>query len=462
MSEWKAILDALESGDEKTVRRLAADMHPADAAAVFEGLTDEHRSRFAEFLRSDALKLIVTFLPPVEAADLLGNLPQSDNQEVLNQLPDDVLVDVLQEMEGADRQRHFLLLSDEKKALARKLLAFPEDSAGGRMTTAMATLQEDMTIREAIDKLGAKREETEILARIYVVDNEGRILGKVRLRDLTFNPRSMLVSDIMDDERLAITANADQEEAVHMMSKYDMLALPVLNDEGKLLGVITHDDALEIQEEESTEDIEKMGAIGGTRDEEGYLRSSVGAHFRRRFAWIFGLAVIGILSGIILYSYEDLLAGKFLLAVFVPMIVATGGNTGAQSATMVIRAMSLGEFTPAAFLHVIWKELRIGLILGGIVGGLIAISSFFAIKLLGIDVPASIALGPFALTVGLALTAQVAASTLIGAALPIIARAVRLDPAVVASPAITTVVDIIGLLIYFSLAYHLLGLGAHA
>ena len=463
MTDWKAIHAALESGDSAEVRRLTEVLHPADAAATYSSLDNDKRGLFIQFLKKEALELIISFLNPSEAGDLLESIPQADLQEVLDDLPDDVLVDILQELGDQARQSYFLLLSDTKKALARRLLAFPEESAGGRMTTAIATLREDMTIREAIEILKGKQEETEVLSRIYVVDAEGRILGKVRLRDIAFNPRSMLIRDIMDDERIAILASADQEEAVQMMSKYALAVLPVVNESGKLLGVITHDDAFEIQEEESTEDMEKMGAISGQRDDEGYLRSSVGAHFRRRFAWIFGLAIVGIISGLILYAFEGVLADQFLLAIFVPMVVATGGNTGAQAATMVIRAMSLGEFTPAAFFKVVWKELRIGLMIGGLVGGLVTVLGYFVLRFIIVpyevlDVGEDFEMGYFTLTVGLALTAQVSSSTMIGAALPILARAVKLDPAVVASPAITTVVDIVGLLIYFGLAKALLGL----
>jgi magnesium transporter len=237
----------------------------------------------------------------------------------------------------------------------------------------------------------------------------------------------------------------------------------VTDDNNRLLGIITYDDALEIQEEESTEDIQKAAAISGTQEEEGYFKSPILTQFKRRFAWVFFLAILAILSGLIIYSYEKLLDNCFLLAVFMPMVVATGGNTGAQAATMVIRAMSLGEFTPQAFVAVVWKELRTGMLMGALLGLLIAVVGFvvihFALEPTGIvQVPAGYSLGKILLTVGLALAAQVACSTLLGAALPMMASAVKMDPAVVASPAITTVVDVLGLFIYFGLAAILLGI----
>ena len=461
----EAIEEAIESGDENRLRQLCAGLHPADAAGYFTALDDEEQERFAKYLNTDALALIATFLPAPESADLIAGLPERDQGTILESLPDDVVTDLIQEAGDDHAQDYVELLSDEKKDAAEQLLGFPEDSAGGRMTTAYASLHEDMTIREAIASLDEIKDDAEILARIYVVDDAGRILGKVRLRDLTFNRRSTLVRQVMDHERLAINAFADQEEALGMIRKYDMLALPVVDADNRLLGIITHDDALEIQEEESTEDMERAAAIGGERDEEGYLKSPVLAHFKRRAAWIFFLALVAILSGLVIFSYEKLLDNVFILAIYMPMIVATGGNTGAQAATMVIRAMSLGEFTPSEFGRVVWKELRIGLALGALLGLLIAIGSLIVLSVFlipsgVITIPPDLSLTKIVATVGIALTIQVACSTLLGAALPMMARAANLDPAVVASPAITTVVDVLGLLIYFSLASFLLGLPA--
>ena len=459
----KKIEKALSSGDERKAIKLCEKLHPADAAAVFESLDDAERQRFAEYISTDAITLIASFLPPAEAVDLLNNLKGLDQSKILNDLPDDVTVDLLQEFDPAERQGYFLKLSDHKKEIAKNLLQFPEESAGGRMTTAVATVRADMSVREAIDSLAEKREETELLSRIYVVDDQQHILGKIRLRDLTFNPVEMVVRDFMDDEQLSISAYADQEEAVQMMAKYDLLALPVVDPDQRLLGIITYDDAMEIQEEESTEDIHKAAAIGGSHEDEGYLRSPVWTQLKRRFAWVFFLAVLAILSGLIIFSYEQLLGKCFLLAVFMPMIVATGGNTGAQSATMVIRAMSLGEFKPTSFFEITWKELRTGLLMGSLLGLSIAGVGYLVIHFLleptgAVEIPAGYSLERILLTVGLALTAQVACSTLLGAALPMLASAIKMDPAVVASPAITTVVDVLGLFIYFGLAAILLGL----
>ena len=465
MKHSEAIEYAITAGDKARLQAICDELHPADAAAAFTSLDENEQLRFAQYLNNETLSLITSFLPAPETEDLIAGLSKEDQTVILESLPDDLVADVIQEADKKQQQTYVDLLSKKKKHVAETLLEYPEDSAGGRMTTAFATLHEDITIRQAIEALETTKEDAETLARIYVVDEQNRILGKVRLRDLTFNSRSTAIRDVMDHEKLAIRAQADQEEALKMMVKYDMLALPVVDNENRLLGIITHDDALEIQEEESTEDLEKAAAISGERDEEGYLKSPVFAHFRRRALWIFFLAIVAILSGLVIFHYESLLERVFILAVYMPMIVATGGNTGSQAATMVIRAMSLGEFTPSEFLRVVWKELRIGLALGALLGALIAAGSWILISTcISSESLASMTdnhdLSQLVAVVGIALTLQVTASTFIGAALPMLARASKLDPAVVASPAITTIVDVLGLLIYFSIATAMLGLAA--
>ena len=340
----ESIERAIETGNETELKDICKNLHPADAAAAFTALNEDQQELFAKYLDNEALSLITSFLPAPESADLVAGLEEKDRTVILENLPDDVVTDLIQETDEDHQQEYEELLSEEKKDAVETLLGYPEDSAGGRMTTAFATVREDMTVKETIESLEEIKEDAEILARMYVIDDSDKILGKVRLRDLTFNKWSTPIREIMDHEQISISAEADQEEALKLMVKYDMLALPVVDSGNKLLGIITFDDALEIQEEESTEDLEKAAAIAGERDEEGYLKSPVISHFKRRAVWVFLLAIVAILSGLVILNYERLLENVFILAVYMPMIVATGGNTGAQAATMVIRAMSLGEF----------------------------------------------------------------------------------------------------------------------
>ncbi len=429
--------------------------HPADIAESYDGLAPEDRSALPGTLGEATLLEVITFLSPASGLDLLRRCTESIQTVLLDRLPADDLVDILQEAGNARRTRLLQLLPDSKKRIARSLLDYPPDSAGGRMTTALAAIRPEMTIRAAIDQISARSERSEVLSRIFVTDRSGHLLGKLRLRDLTFNRRSTHIADIMDSDTLSIGARDDQEEAVRLMSKYDLLALPVVDKNRRLLGVITHDDALEIQEQESTEDLERLAAIAGD-SQESYLDTSVLTHFRRRFVWVLFLGFIAIISGIIIYRFESLLEAYFVLAIYMPMVVAAGGNTGGQAATMVIRAMSLGEFPPAAVGRVAWKEARVGMLIGGLLGIIVAAQIVFFLPVES-DLPAGRSFGHIAVTVGLSLFIQIITSTLVGATLPIAAKACKLDPAVVASPAITTFVDISGMLIYFGLALWLLG-----
>lgn len=450
----ETILEALESGETEQIVAIAKEAHPGDVEVAFERLEDEDREQILDQLPAEVLSAWADYLPASDVEHRLNTLPETERREVLESLSDDELVDFLQEVDEEDRGQYIELLDEETRQISEDLLKYPEETAGGRMTKAMAVVPEHVCVRQALDLLEAIREEAELLSRIYVVDQQQRILGKLRLRDLAFSKWDTPIRDLMDSDQMSVNAMADQEEAAQMIARYDLMALPVVDDEGRLLGVITHDDALEILEEESTEDMERISGIGGQSDF-AYLQTPALTHFRRRFGWVLTLAFLALTSGLVLHAYEGVLTKYYILALYLPMVVAAGGNTGAQSATMVIRAMSLGELGTREFGRVIWKEGRIGFLLGGLLGLCVALQVRFLLP----EGMMSGGLDPLkvAAVVGISLMAQVLTSTLIGAALPIGAKRIRLDPAVVASPAITTVVDVSGCIIYFTLARMLLG-----
>lgn len=445
----ETILEALRSLSPERILAISREAHPGDVAVAFERLEDLERRDILAHLPAGALTAWVDYLPVTDIEKRLATLTPPEQRAVLEALSDDELVDLLQGIEEEDRPRYIELLGEHKRQISADLMRYPEETAGGRMTKAIATIRENLTVREALAQLAGIQDEAELLSRIYVVDAERRILGKVRLRDLAFNPRSTAIRDLMDSDQISVPAMADQEEAAQMIARYDLMALPVVDEEGRLLGVITHDDALEILEEESTEDMERISGIGG-QSEHAYLQTSAVTHFKRRFGWILALAFLALASGFILHAFESVLTSYYILALYLPMVVAAGGNTGAQSATMVIRAMSLGELDTREFWRVIWKEGRVGIMLGSLLGLLVALQINFLL-------PPGFDTGPvtvmqIALVVGISLMAQVLTSTLIGAGLPLLAKKVNLDPAVVASPAITTLVDMSGSVIYFGLA----------
>ena len=450
----EAILEALESGEADQIVAISKEAHPGDVEVAFERLEDEDRTQVLDQLPAEVLSVWADYLPASDVEHRLNTLPETERREVLESLSDDELVDFLQEVDEEDRGQYIDLLDEETRQISEDLLKYPEESAGGRMTKAMAVVREHLTVKQALDVLEGIREEAELLSRIYVVDESQRILGKLRLRDLAFSKWDTPIRELMDSDQISVNAMADQEEAAQMIARYDLMALPVVDDEGHLLGVITHDDALEILEEESTEDMERISGIGG-QSEFAYLQTSAMTHFKRRFGWVLTLAFLALSSGLVIHAYEEVLTKYYILALYLPMVVAAGGNTGAQSATMVIRAMSLGELDTREFWRVIWKEGRIGFLLGTLLGICVALQIQFLMPP-GM-ITASLSAWSVALVVGFSLMAQVITSTLIGAALPIGAKKVRLDPAVVASPAITTVVDVSGSVIYFTLAGAIFG-----
>ncbi|MBK1830598.1 magnesium transporter [Verrucomicrobiaceae bacterium R5-34] len=430
----------------------AEELHYADLANVFEDLDDQGREFFTKNIDTTRFSEVLAELPDTLIEETLERFPIAQQREILGQLVDDDRADILQDVSTSAQQRYLALLQPEEMEETRSLMRYHEETAGGRMTTKVARITQNMSVKEALDTLREEQDSAESLARIYVVDERGHLLGKVRLRDLAFSTWDTRVSSIMEEVDITILATADQEEAAQIFSKYDMTLLPVVNEYEYLLGVITHDDVLEILEEESTEDIEKMSGIAGEQSEETYLNTALSTHFKRRFPWLLILAMLAISSGYVMLRFEDVLSSIYLLALYLPMVVAAGGNTGGQAAAMVIRAMSLGELEAGTTRKVLSKEVCLGAMLGSVMGLCIAIVTMFILPLFNPQLPVGVTIASFSLAVSLALALQITSSTLSGALLPIGARAIKLDPAVVAAPAITTLVDISGMLIYFTAA----------
>ena len=447
---------AIAESDVKKFTTSVEDLHYADLASVFEDLDDQGRSFFTKHIPLNRFPDILAELPDSLIEETLERFDKTKQKTILDQLLDDDRADILQDVSPEKRPTYLSLLQPEEMEATRSLMRYDEDSAGGRMTTQVARLTPEMSVKTALDLLQENYDTAESLARIYVVDSDDRAVGKLRLRDLAFSSRSATVESVMQEIDITILATADQEEAAQTFAKYDMTLLPVVNEYGILLGVITHDDVLEILEEESTEDIEKMSGIAGEQSEETYLNTTLGTHFKRRFPWLLVLALLAISSGYVMLRFEHILSSVYLLALYLPMVVAAGGNTGGQAAAMVIRAMSLGELEAGTTTKVFFKELLLGISLGMTLGVSIAIFSVVILPAFNPLLPEGVTLASFALASSVALALQIITSTVTGALLPIGARTINLDPAVVAAPAITTLVDISGMVIYFSAAQAIL------
>ncbi len=452
------LMRALDASDASAVLAAAEEAHYADLASIYENLDDEKRDLLLKTIGPEMATDVIAELPYPLIEEALNHFKPAQLRVLLGNLSDDDRVDVFQVVSEEAQVRFFSLLGPRDKELTRSLLKYEEDTAGGRMTTSIGRITADMTVKQAITVLRRDRDDAETLARIFVVDEQGRLAGKVRLRDLAFSTWDTPVHDIMEPADEFVLASADQEEAARTLSKYDLIVLPVVDEFHHLLGVLTYDDALEILQEESTEDIEKLAAIGGEQSEVSYLNTSVGLHFRRRVSWLIGLAFVSIVTGYVMYRFSHLLEQASVLSLFLPMVVAAGGNSGGQAATMVIRAMALGEINPGNALRIAWKEARTGLFLGLSLG--VAIAAFITLILprLQAHTEAHFDFPHLALAVAAAITLQVLSATVLGALLPLGARAIKLDPAVVSSPSLASTVDISGMLIYFVTAAAILGL----
>jgi len=324
------------------------------------------------------------------------------------------------------------------------------------MTSEYASLSPGMTAGEAIGKLRLEAPDKETIYYAYVVDEARKLLGFVSLKDLILAPPHRRVEDLMHPDVISAGVQDDQESAALLISKYDLLALPVVNGSGALVGIVTHDDATDVLMQENTEDMEKLMAIGGSHEAAAYLRTPAWSHFRNRAGWLVGLAVLGLVSGAIVQSFANLLVQFAILATFMPMLADTGGNTGSQSATLIVRALALGDVRPRDVLRVLAKEFAVS----GLLALTLALFCFGRVWLFarGADVTGGLSVARVGFGVALALGLQVVTSTLIGALLPLGAARLRIDPAVVASPALTTIVDITGLLIFFTTAKVVLGI----
>jgi magnesium transporter len=442
------LMRALDASDASAVLAAAEEAHYADLASIYENLDDEKRDLLLKTIGPEMATDVIAELPYPLIEEALNHFKPAQLRVLLGNLSDDDRVDVFQVVSEEAQVRFFSLLGPRDKELTRSLLKYEEDTAGGRMTTSIGRITADMTVKQAITVLRRDRDDAETLARIFVVDEQGRLAGKVRLRDLAFSTWDTPVHDIMEPADEFVLASADQEEAARTLSKYDLIVLPVVDEFHHLLGVLTYDDALEILQEESTEDIEKLAAIGGEQSEVSYLNTSVGLHFRRRVSWLIGLAFVSIVTGYVMYRFSHLLEQASVLSLFLPMVVAAGGNSGGQAATMVIRAMALGEINPGNALRIAWKEARTGLFLGLSLG--VAIAAFITLILPNLQphTEAHFDFPHLALAVAAAITLQVLSATVLGALLPLGARAIKLDPAVVSSPSLASTVDISGMLEY--------------
>lgn len=428
-------------------------------AEIIDFFYDLENEEILEFIRMFEIQRqgdIMTELDRDIQHWIFNNIEIIEFADIFKYVSSDIRADFYQSLEKDEQSKLLPFLEKKTRENVISLSSYHPETAGGVMVTDFATIMINMNVKQALDKIRKDSPSKKMIYYIYVVDKNMKLLGFVTLKDLIMADFSDDISAIIHDEYTFADVDEDQETVARKIEKYDLIAIPVLNSSGQLLGIVTHDDAIEVIRAEQTEDLERIMGITQSPEELGYLETTSFQHFKKRVGWLVILAVVGILSGMIIHSFEETLQTLIILALYMPMLADTGGNIGSQSATVVIRALALGEVRLKDWLRIIFKELKIGLMLSTILGAI----AFIKILYLSFDttVPPEFTLFKVALVISIALSLQVVSSALIGTSLPLIVRSFGGDPAVAATPAITTIVDITGLLLYFTTATILLGI----
>jgi magnesium transporter len=450
MSLLDQIRAAIADGDGERARRFARRMVEEDALALLEDLAPEELSRLFAILGDETLALLLARLDDRDAAGILSRMSAAQAADILEEIQPDDATDIFAEMEQVDPAAAGTILIEmdpDEAAEIRDLLAYPPDTAGGIMTPAFVAVFPDLRADETIQGLRQVAEEAETVNYVYVISREDdSLLGVLPLYRLVLSRPDTPVADLMSTDIITVPVGADQEEAARLVTEHDLLALPVIDDDNRLLGIVTADDVADILEEEATEDIERLG--GSQPLEVPYLRATPLLLFRKRIVWLLVLFFAQFFTVTIQEHYSNILEEVILLSAFIPILIGTGGNVGSQTVSTLIRAMAVGEVRPAHILRVVGKEALTGLALGVVMGTLMFLRADFSAG-------SSVEIG---LTVGVTVLVLTIWAASVGAIIPIVLSKLKMDPAVVSAPFISSFVDGTGLIIYFTLARFFLDL----
>ena len=434
----------LEKKQYLKLRSWVSDLNDADVAAMIEELEKEEQSKVFRILPKDMAADVFSYLPIEMQQHVITSLSDKEAGTIIDNLMADDATDFLEEMPANIVKRILANASPETRRDINHLLRYPEDSAGSIMTVEFVDLKQDQTVAQAIERIRRLGVDSETINICYVLDAQRKLLGTVALRYLLLMSPDAIIGDIMHENVICLHTMMDQEEVARTFQTYDFIAMPVVDNEERLVGIITVDDVVDILQEEATEDMEKMAAI--VPSDKPYLKLSVFEIWKNRIPWLLLLMISATFTGSIITSFEDALSAYVVLTAFIPMLMDTGGNAGNQTSVTIIRGLSLNEIEFSDFFKVVWKEIRVALLCGMT----LAVANFG--KLLLVDrVSVSVAA-----VVCLTLVAAVFFAKMVGSMLPMIAKKIGFDPAVMASPFITTIVDALSLLIYFQIASYLL------
>ena len=443
----------LEEKKYATLRDILSTMNPADIAALFSDMETQRLPLLFRLLPKELAAEAFVEMEHDEQELLIRGFSDSELKEIVDELYVDDAADLVEEMPANVVKRILKQADPEMRKSINQILRYPENSAGSIMTTEYVSLRPEMTVEEAILRIRRQGVDKETIYTCYVTSGR-KLLGLVTVKDLLLaDDDETLIKEIMLTNLISVTTLTDQEEVARMLSKYNFLALPVVDGENRMVGIVTFDDAMDVMEDEATEDIEMMG--GMLPSEKTYLKSSIWELFKNRIPWLLLLMVSATFTGMIINGFEDALAAQVALTAFIPMLMGTGGNSGSQSSVTIIRSLSLGELSFSDLPRVLWKEIRTA-VLCGLALSVVCFGKIWLVDRMLLGNP-DITLMVDAV-VCLALFVTVLSAKLVGAVLPMAAKAIHVDPAVMASPFITSIVDALSLLVYFMFAQALLGI----
>jgi magnesium transporter len=441
--------EVIADREREGIRGLAQRLGPTEWAELIPTLERDEISTLIDWLPDAQIADLLAELDPEQAADILRTLAHGEAADVLEDMPPDVAADVVAELGEQEAAPILIQMRPDEAAELRGLLSYPPDTAGGMMTPAFVAVRADAQASDVVAALRRASESAETFSYIYVVDGDRRLVGVLSLRNLVLTRPDTPVRELMAPETVRVRADADREAAARLVTDYNFLALPVVDADDRLLGIITQDDVADVLEQEATEDIERLG--GQQPLDVPYRLASVPLLFRRRIGWLLLLFVAGAYTATVMRAFEQELQTALALSLFIPLLIGTGGNIGSQTVTLVVRAMGLGELRLRDVGWVLFKELRVGLAMGAVLAAVAFARADLPLVGLGVgsDVALVVAMSIFAISIW-AIT--------VAAVLPLLLRRLGVDPAVVSAPLITTVVDGTGLIIYFEIARLVLGL----
>ncbi|ANB01301.1 magnesium transporter [Ectothiorhodospira sp. BSL-9] len=442
--DLEQVRESLESGDLPGVRRRLDDMRIQDIAHVLMDLEPDPQREVFRLLPPGRRVDVFSYLDPHHQYHLIGQVSVDEGRYLLSEMLPDDLTALLEDLPKDDVRRLLRLLPFRSIRRALTLLGYPEDSCGRLMTTAVVSVRPEWTMAQALNHLRTQAERGETVNLVYVTDEEGVLKGVLALKHFLKQQTEVPVSSLMTSNVVSIDAHKPQEEALHAMRHYDLPALPVVDEDGELLGMITVDDALDVEEEETTEDFQKMGSLGALNLSLRNARPSL--LYRKRVGWLLILVAVNIIGGFVIAGYEEAIEALVVLIFFLPLIIDSGGNAGTQSSTLMVRSLATGDVQPRDWLRLWGKELLVAMALG--------LTMAAAVSGLGLWRGG----GEIAMLVAVAMLLVVMVGSMVGMILPFILARLKLDPATASAPLVTSIADVAGIMIYFGLATAMLGL----